>query len=149
MMMVHWLASGWQASVGEECETLRRHVEELERARSLLQSKPAAVADQPRQSAAAARLRGIAAAIPRELWLVGYRERRGEATLRGVSLSNEAPRDFVDALAKAAVFDDIEITETARATAKSAREDTEALYEFEVRARARPAVPIGGGAPSG
>lgn len=142
---VHWGGSAWVASATETRDSLRQNVELLEQAAE--RARSIAVRPEPSDrkrgaSRAAARLRGIAAAIPPDLWLSSYREHQGEAMMRGVSLTDAATRLFVDNLSAALLFERLEIIETTRAEVASASGDAAApRFEFQLKAILRDAAP--------
>lgn len=140
--VLHLAESTWLAAVVDLRNSLLRDVEGRERAAVQLQpSSPRDSVDPAaRPSRAASRLRSVAASMPSDLWLVGYREHQGQATMRGVSLNDEATRTFVDSLAATRVFGAIEITETTRTAAVPPNAST-VLYEFQLRAVLQEVVP--------
>jgi hypothetical protein len=85
-------------------------------------------------SQVALRLRRVAAAVPDDLWLTGYNERRGEIAMRGMVSNHDAPRIFVENLAAAKVFGPLEIVETARRPGSDGkRMGTAGVEEFSLR----------------
>lgn len=142
---LHWAENAWVGSVIETRDSLRRSVEGLERSAARLRSTSLPVAPADRAtgpSRPAVRLRSIAASVPPDVWLVGYREHQGEATMRGMALNDEAMRTFADSLSATSVFGHVEITETTRiGAAGEAGESARASYEFQLKATLQDAAP--------
>lgn len=121
------------ATLTERRDALRLEIAR-QQAEALRQSstKPATSADEGLATSTdvATRLRRIAAAVPGDLWLLGYRELGGEATMRGMASSDEAARVFVENLAASAAFWRLEITETAT---DGGRESEPGVQEFSLK----------------
>jgi len=136
--VLHWGGSAWVASATEGRDSLRQNVGLLEQAAERARSRsarPEPLHPKGHASRAAARLRGIAASIPADLWLVSYREHDGEAMMRGISLTDAATRLFVDNLGAALLFERLEIIETTRAEVASASgHGAASRYEFQLKA---------------
>lgn len=69
----------------------------------------------------ARRLRDLAAAVPAELWVVGYRESDSGITIEGVARGDDAVQQLASELSGSEGFGDVEITETARDKSEPAR----------------------------
>jgi hypothetical protein len=71
--------------------------------------------------------------------LLGYKERRAEVAMHGMTSSDDASRMFVENLASISVFQDVEITETSsKPGAGTDPRVDRSLHEFLLKAQLRP-----------
>jgi type IV pilus assembly protein PilN len=86
-------------------------------------------------------MESLSSATPGSLWLTEFRENSGTILINGLAVDNQAVADFLEALAKSAHFQNVELIETTQSDEKSG-----SYKKFSIRTAIsyQPRTPAGG-----
>lgn len=141
VVAAHIVQEATLASLQEERDRLFTQVTARQAAReaqaAAARARPAVEPSPSGATLAARRLRDLAAAVPAELWVIGYRESDRGITIEGIARGDDAVQQLTSELSRSEGFGDVEITETARDKSDPAR------YTFTLVARLQRAQDAG------